>query len=167
MTRQVHGYSAAQIALHWAVVVLVAFQYLGHVGIETVWNAYLLDKPSPTNATVLAYMHIGAGVVILLLALARIYLRVTRGAPPPPPDEPKVLKLLAESVHALIYVLLIALPISGLVAWTSGITAVGTAHVLMKTALLAAIVLHITGALFQHFVMRSDVLMRMFSAQRL
>lgn len=35
-------------------------------------------------------------------------------------------------------------------------------HALLTTLLLGAIVLHIAGALFLHFIRRSDVLMRMF-----
>lgn len=168
MAKPITGYSAVQIALHWAVVVLVAFQYLASAGIEAVWNAFLRRDASyaDADAPLLANLHIAAGVLILLLACARIYLRVTRGAPPPPADEPKALKWLSEAVHGLIYLLLVALPGSGLLAWSLGIEGAASAHVLMKTVLLAAIVLHIAGALFQHFIMRSTVLMRMLSAQK-
>jgi len=72
-----------------------------------------------------------------------------------------MLQLLSEVVHVAIYALLLLLPVSGLVAWFFSVPAAGTIHVLLKNALLAAIVLHVAGALFQHFIRRSDVLMRM------
>lgn len=83
----------------------------------------------------------------------------------PPPDEPRLLQIAAEAVHGLIYLLLFLLPISGSVAWFLGVEAAGDAHGLFKNLLLGAIVLHITGALFQHFIRRSDVLMRMFKPE--
>jgi cytochrome b561 len=166
MAGKVTGYSRAQVALHWTVLVLVAFQFLAHDGIEEAWRAFRRGQPTPADAAVLTYMHIGGGTLVLLLALARIYLRMTRGAPAPPANEPKLLQLAAEAVHLLIYALLLLLPLSGAVAWFAGIEAAADAHEWLKNVLLAAIALHVAGALFQHFVRRSGVLMRMLSPQR-
>ena len=162
----VTGYSSLQVTLHWAVVVLVAFQFVAHDGMEAAWDAAMDGKPPPVDDLTLAYLHIVAGAAVLLLAIARILLRLTRGAPPPPAEEPWLLKIVAEAVHGLIYLLLILLPVSGMVAWFAGIKGAGDAHDLMKTLLLSAIALHVAGALFQHFILRSDVLMRMFRPQR-
>ena len=167
MADNVTGYSPMQVALHWIVVVLVVFQFLAHDGIETSWRAFVRgDDAADADATILAYLHIAAGLLIFLLALVRIYLRITRGAPPPPVDEPRLLQITAEAVHGAIYLLLFLLPVSGLVAWFLGVEAAGDVHELLKNLLLGAIVLHIAGALFQHFVRRSDVLMRMFKPER-
>lgn len=162
MAGNVTGYSPAQVALHWMVVVLVAFQFLAHEGMEASWRAFQRGEPLPVDATTMTNLHIATGLGVLLLALARIYLRATRGAPPPPADEPRLLQILSETVHGTIYVLLILLPVSGSAAWFLGAEIAGTAHALMKNILLGAIVLHIAGALFQHFVRRSGVMMRMF-----
>ena len=161
MPKTVTGYSSIQIGLHWAVVVLVAFQYVAHSGIEAAWNALRHDEMPPPGSEALTYLHIGAGGAVLVLALARIGLRLTRGAPPPPADEPRLLQLFAEAVHIAIYILLLLLPLSGLAAWFLEAPVAGSIHVLLKNALLASIALHVAGALFQHFVRRSDVLMRM------
>lgn len=166
MAKQVTGYSSTQLALHWAVVVLIAFQYLAHAGIEATWRSMQNGGSAAPQSTVLTYLHIAVGSVVLLLAFARLLLRVTRGVPAPPADEPHSLKLLSDSVHWLIYVLLFALPISGLFAWLLTYQPAATLHVLMKNFLLLLIVLHIAGALFQHFFMRSEVLIRIFSPQR-
>ena len=167
MAGNVTGYSPMQVALHWSVVVLVAFQFLAHAGIEESWRAFLRGNAAPEgDAATLAYLHIAAGMLVFLLALARIYLRLTRGAPKPPQDEPRLLQIAAEAVHGAIYVLLLLLPISGAVAWFLGVEAAGNAHAVMKSLLLLAIVLHVAGALFQHFIRRSDVLMRMFRPDR-
>jgi len=165
MSKTTAGYSPAQIGLHWAVVVLVAFQFAAHNGIEAAWTALLRSGDSRAGTVVLAYMHIGAGMAIFVLALVRIYLRLTRGAPPPPADEPKLLQLLAESVHVAIYGLLLVLPLTGMAAWFVPLPVAGSIHALLTNALLAAISLHVAGALFQHFIRRSEVLVRMFRPQ--
>lgn len=167
MARSVTGYSPMQMALHWIVVVLVAFQFLAHAGIEESWRTFVRgNEVADADAAMLTYLHITAGTLILVLALARIYLRLTRGAPSPPADEPRLLQIIAEAVHGSIYLLLLLLPISGSVAWFLGVEAAGNVHGLLTNLLLGAIVLHIAGALFQHFVRRSDVLMRMFKPER-
>lgn len=167
MTRNVTGYSPMQVILHWSVVVLVAFQFLAHDGIEASWRAFVRGgQVVDADATTLAWLHVAAGILTFSLVLARIYLRLVRGAPPPPPDEPRLLKIVSEAVHGSIYVLLLLLPISGSVAWFLGVDGAAGAHGILTNLLLAAIVLHIAGALFQHFIRRSDVLMRMFKPER-
>ncbi|MBX3580636.1 MAG: cytochrome b/b6 domain-containing protein [Rhizobiaceae bacterium] len=160
--REVKGYSTTQIALHWAVVVLVSFQFVAHDGIEDAWRALVGERQSGAGVEPVAYLHIAAGTLILVLALARIYLRWTRGAPSPPSDEPRILQIAAEGIHGLIYLLLLLLPVSGLIAWFLVVESAAVVHEWMQTILLFAIALHVGGALFQHFVRRSDVLMRMF-----
>jgi len=156
------GYSPAQVAFHWIVVVLVAFQFLAHDGMEASWQAFLRSEAPPTDAAVLTYLHIAAGSLVFFLALMRIYLRATRGVPPPPADEPRLQQLLSEAVHASIYLLLLSLPASGAIAWFFGAEWFGDTHELLTNLLLGAIALHTAGALYQHFVRRTTVLMRIF-----
>jgi len=163
---KVTGYSPMQVALHWSVVVLVAFQYLAHDGIEETWRAYMRNEPQPGDMVALTYLHIAAGITVFILALARLYLRFSRGVPPPPADEPRLLQLLADVVHWSIYALLLLLPVTGATAWFLGVHAAGGVHELLKNLLLGAIALHISGALFQHLILRSHVLMRMFHPER-
>lgn len=166
MAKRTKGYSAVQITLHWLVVLLVAFQFLAHDGMEESWRALRRGTPPPQDASVMTSLHVAVGSLILVLALARIFLRITRGVPAPPADEPRLLQLLAEGVHHGIYLLLLLLPLSGAVAWFLGVGPAGGAHSFMTNLLLAAIALHVAGALVQHFVRRSDVLMRMFRPER-
>lgn len=166
MADVVKGYSPTQVALHWIVVVLVTFQFVAHDGIEDAWRAVVSDGQVAGDPSPVAYLHIGAGSLILVLALVRIYLRLTRGAPSPPADEPRILQIIAEAVHGSIYLLLLLLPVTGLVAWFLVVELAGEIHEWLQTFLLLAIALHVGGALFQHVIRRSDVLMRMFKPQR-
>lgn len=163
--KEVSGYSSAQVALHWAVVVLIVFQFVAHQGMERAWRGRFADEAVAADTYKLAYLHIAAGSAVLLLALARLWLRFTRGTPPPPSDEPRIMQLFAEGVHWLIYLLLLLLPITGMIGWFGDVRVVGATHAFMTKLLLGAIVMHVAGALFQHFIRRTDVLMRMFRPQ--
>lgn len=166
MSKTVRGYSRLQVGLHWAVVVLVAFQFLAHNAIEAAWSARTDGAAASTEQNAPTNMHISAGLIVLALALTRIYLRFTRGAPEPPADEPRVLKIISESVHALIYVLLLSLPVSGAFAWFFDIGLAADVHEYLQALLLGLIAAHIAGALFQHLIRRSDVMMRMFAPEK-
>lgn len=153
------GYSALQIGLHWAIVLLVLIQYLGHEGIEHAWDAVRDSGTAETSSLVV--LHIGAGALIFAFTLWRLWLRFTRGAPPLPAEEPAPLRLLASATHVLIYGLLIGMLISGFIAWFAGVEQAGAAHALATNVLLALVALHVAGAFFQQFVLKTGVLTRM------
>ena len=115
----------------------------------------------PRQTSSLVVLHIGAGALIFVLHLWRLWLRFTRGAPPLPAEEPAPLRFLASATHVLIYVLLIGMPISGSIAWFAGVEQAGAAHALATNVLLALVALHVAGAFFQQFVLKTDVLTRM------
>ena len=157
------NYSSLQIGLHWAVALLIVFQFLGHGGMEAVWRAFSEGGTPESDEVVNAYFHAGAGLTIFVLALWRVYLRFTRGAPPLPENEPAAFKGLAHLTHFLIYLLIIGMPISGSVAWFLGVEPAANAHALASTVLFWLVVLHVLGALAQHFVLRTNVLTRMIA----
>ncbi len=156
------GYSATQIMLHWMIAVLILFQFLASDGIEHVWDAFEDGEAAGSGDLSLAYLHVTIGIAVLSLAVVRVVLRLTRGAPPLPESDPVAARIVAHVVHGLLYLLLFLLPISGAVAWFGGVEAAADAHKVLKTALLAVVALHVAGALVQQFVMRSGILMRMF-----
>lgn len=156
-----NGYSTLQISLHWAVVLLVLFQFLANGAMGDAWDAVREGAPVPPADVLGSNAHAGAGILVLLLAIGRIFLRLARGAPPPPENEATPLRILAHATHGLIYLLLFLVPLSGMAAWFGGVHAAIGVHLIGKTVLMWLIFLHIAGALMQHFVFRSPVLRRM------
>ncbi len=155
------GYSRAQILLHWAIAGLVAIQFFASGGMEASFRAFV-EGTVPAGADLrFANFHAVAGLTIFALMLARVYLRLTRGAPALPANEPRLAKFAAHATHGLFYVVLIGMPISGSVAWFLGVEPAGNAHGLASTVLLVLIGLHLAGVLAQFFVFRSNVLARM------
>jgi cytochrome b561 len=77
--------------------------------------------------------------------------------------EHPALRLLARITHLVIYALIFILPLSGAAAWFLQVPGAGLVHVVGKNVLLYVVLLHIAGALVQHFVLKSDVLRQMLA----
>lgn len=153
-------FSPAQIALHWLTVLLILAQFLNDHAIGRAFNATMRGAAQiPGGWRVTA--HILTGVAILAFTLWRIALRLRRGAPPPAANEPRALQIVAAATHGLLYLLLLLLPLTGLVAWYGSVGPAAGLHEILKTVLLVTIGLHVLGALYQQFVLRSGVVARM------
>jgi cytochrome b561 len=150
------GYSRLQIRLHWIIFGLLVVQFAFHEWIAGAWDAFLDGESVAFHPLVAA--HVIGGFTILVLALWRLRVRMTRGAPPPPKGDAPALKLLAKSVHIALYVALIAMPIGGAVAWFGGVELAAEGHELMKFVLLG---LHLAGTLFHQFVHKDNLIDRM------
>lgn len=154
---QPSGYTRLQIALHWVIAALILFQLLVHDGIEEAWRAQAGGGEGGNP-----WPHIVVGSAILILAAVRLVIRLRQGAPAHPPGQHPLLGLVATVVHTLIYVLIFALPLSGLAAWFGGVAPAAEAHGgPLRIALIGLVLIHIAGALVQQFVFRSGVIGRM------
>jgi cytochrome b561 len=156
------GYSVAQIALHWIIAALILVQFLASESMEHAWDAFEDGDVLASGAMPLAYLHIAFGIAVLVLAVARVWLRLTRDAPALHTEGPAVARIAARSVHGLLYLLIFLVPLSGAVAWFLGIGPAAEAHEVLKSVLLVVVVVHVLGAVVQHFVIKSNVLVRMF-----
>ena len=96
-----------------------------------------------------------------LLALLRVALRIRRGAPPPPAEEHEALRLAARAVHFAFYAVILLMPATGALAWFGGVGAMAAVHGAGMLLILVLLALHIAGALYHHFVLKTDVLRRM------
>ena len=152
-------FSPLQILLHWSVAVLVLSQFLTEDAMGSGWRALRRGMTEADALLVLA--HVIGGTLILGLTVWRIVLRITRGVPPAAIAEPRPLRLAAAATHHMLYLLLLVLPVTGLAAWFGGLRPAADLHETLTTLLLAMVALHVAGAAYQQFVLRSDVLARM------
>ena len=161
MTPQPTGYTRAQIILHWVIAALVIFQLIFGEDIVPAYRAFMKGT-EPDSATLLpANIHIYIGLTILLLAVIRLALRFRYGVPPLPADENIVLQYIAKAAHIILYAAIFLMPVTGAAAWFLGIGSIGEIHEIGKPVIIIAVALHAVGALWQHFVARTDVLKRM------
>lgn len=172
-------YTIAAIALHWLVAVgLVASVVLGRVfaGLED------SDPASPILAA-----HKSIGLVILLLALVRLAWRAGH-LPPPLPAMPTAHRLAAKLTHALLYITIIVMPITGYVAVAArgrettffGLFQIPqltplsrvlsqnaqSIHTVWQYALYGLVAAHVAAALYHHFILKDGLLARMWPQQQ-
>lgn len=105
-------YGSVSQAFHWITVVLVIVLLLtGLVGHP--------EAEEPGNATFM--WHGSLGVLVFVLAIARVIWRLGHTVPALPPTMTRASRAFARAVHIAFYVLLFALPITGwLVASAEG-----------------------------------------------
>lgn len=154
-----NSYTPAQIALHWVVFLLIAAQFLFEDPISEAWHK--VEQGLSVGFQPMVAFHVFGGLLILALVLWRIVLRLTRGVPPLPEMETATMKVAAHAVHASMYALMVLLPVSGALAWFGGVRMGAEVHEVLKTLMLALILLHVAAALFHQFVLKTNLMARM------
>lgn len=165
---------------HWLVAALIFTQF-GLGWLAASWRL------SPTKLNLFVW-HKSTGMVILALVLVRLLWRLANPTPALPADTPAWERAAARVSHALLYVVMIAMPLTG---WINNSAAgipfrifrqiplpalvapdkhmaelAALAHFSLFLAFAALLVLHIGAALRHHFVKRNNVLTRMLPARK-
>ncbi len=164
MSNEVTGYSRTQIILHWVIAALVVFQFIGHDAIVEV-SEMIAKGQDVESIPPLARAHVFLGILTLLLAVWRVVLRLTRGAPALPAEESAALKMVAKLTHLALYGAIFIMPLSGIGAWFGGQEIAATVHTTFKVVVLASVALHVIGALYQQFVLKTGLIKRMMKAE--
>ena len=96
------------MALHWTIVLLLLTQ---------VWLGFTFSEMErgPARAEFFTW-HKTVGATILILTLARLGYRLKNPPPPYPPEMPDWRRMAAVWSHRILYFILIALPLTGLIA---------------------------------------------------
>jgi cytochrome b561 len=173
--KAVMRYSTPAIVLHWlmALLILVAFPL----------GVYMHELPlSPDKLKLYSY-HKWIGITLLLLVAIRLSWRLTHVPPPLPASVAAWQRRASVVVHGMLYLLLIAIPLSGwLMSSAKGFQTVwfgvlplpdlvdknrelgellADVHETLNFTLLALVGLHVGAALQHHFIERQPFLQRM------
>ncbi|MBJ3785011.1 cytochrome b [Devosia sediminis] len=159
---QPRAYSGVQIALHWIIAALLLVQLTINTDMQRAFAQRLSSGTLPENTG--AIFHAAIGILILVLALIRLSIRTTRGVPAPHDNHP-LINMLSHATHLLLYGFLFFMPITGALAWFTGIELAGVMHELGRLVLIPAILLHLGGALFEELVLNKRVIKRMVRAK--
>lgn len=176
--------SRPTIALHW----IVGFGMIGLIGM----GFYMAQ----TSAYGLYSLHKSLGLLLFLVILVRAAWRLYEGWPEEAAQSGRGMHLLSRAVHWILLLGTLALPISGIVMNIAGgrglqlfgldiVSAnlsaetgralalspqlyemMGGLHSVVAFAVVAALGLHIAGALKHHVIDRDATLRRMLSARR-
>lgn len=168
-------YGAGAKFFHWVTVLLLAIMFpLGMIMAEM--------KLSMEKISAIGW-HKSLGVTVLCLLLLRLVWRFANPVPLLPAHMSAVQRLLAHLSHGMLYVLLVAMPISGwMMSSASGLPVsvfgwftlpvmiapdrdlahtLREAHEIDGWLLLGVIGLHVTAALVHHFYYKDMILVRM------
>jgi cytochrome b561 len=97
-------YTSVAIALHWAIAVLIVFNLsLGF---------FMEGFPKPLKSVIVP-LHISSGITVLALTVLRIIWRLSHRPPPLPLDMAPWERISAHAAHALLYVLMLAMTLTG------------------------------------------------------
>lgn len=168
-------YSAPAIILHWTTALLI----FGLLALGLYMTGLRL---SPEKLQLYSW-HKWAGVTVFLLAVLRLAWRAAHRPPPLPDAMPRPLRLAAHAAHAVLYLLIFAIPLSGwLMSSAKGFQTVWfgvlplpdmigkdrelgdllqSVHWTLNMILLAMLALHAGAALKHHFIDRDGTLRRM------
>lgn len=159
-------YSLMQIVLHWTIAALVIFQLLFGEDIKPAYRAFSRGTEAAAADLFNANIHVYVGIAVLVLALWRFAIRLQRGVPPAPADENRVLEWISRITHFLLYLFIFGMPVTGILAWYFGYGEMGEIHEAAKPVIIVAVGLHAAGALWHHFFVRDNVLVRMLRPGR-
>lgn len=152
------GYSGTQITLHWVIAALVAYQLLFGEDMTSMIEAREQGLYYSLSAAFWGGAHYYVGIAILALALLRLIVRLGWGAPPP--TQQGWMPLAAALSHSAFYLLLLAAPLLGLLAYYVG-DPFGDLHAFCKPAFIVLIGLHAAAALVHQFWLKDGTLRRM------
>jgi len=153
-------YRPAQIILHWVTVVGLVTQIAIHEPIVRVTEAMASGTDPVAGDLPLAWLHVGVGTTVLIAVLARLYLRYRYGAPGHAPGTSPLQAKLADLMHRTLYVLLLAMVITGMVTW-NGLAPLGGLHFLINVAIFFLVLAHVAAALYNQFVRKDGTMDRM------
>jgi cytochrome b561 len=168
-------YTRTAIYLHW----LMALAIVGTFGV----GLYMHDLPLSPGKLKIYSWHKWAGVTIFLLVMLRLVWQLTHRPPEPHAGMPAWQQTAASLVHFLLYVLMIAVPLSGwLMSSANGFQTVWFGvlplpdllennkelgetleglHRAFNFTLAGLVLIHAGAAIRHHFVEGDDVLGRM------
>lgn len=173
-------YARPQIAFHWLTVILLTVAY------ATIELRGFAQRGS-WQGFAMIITHFSAGACVLLVMLTRIFLRFRHRSPTIKPPIAGWQKGLSHLVHAALYALFIVLPVLGLSSrylsgrqwWLFGAQMPVSAtpnpelartliqlHETLAPLGYWLIGLHALAALFHHYFIKDDTLLRMMPSRR-
>lgn len=168
-------YHSSQIALHWLVLLLVIITYAA-------MELRGFTARGSSARALMSTVHYSCGVAVWALMILRIAVRLIYPTPPITPQPGRLVSIASHAAHGFLYLMFLALPLLGILAmyyrgidWSIfGISMPIAAeanddithtlkeiHELLANAGYFLIGLHAIAALYHHYVVRDDTLLRM------
>jgi cytochrome b561 len=179
-------YTSVAIALHWVIAIMLVSMVFYGWWMEGLRDLALAGEMTFGEVQAAYNWHKTAGIIILILSLARLAWRLTHPVPPLPASAPGWQNAIARFIHVAFYAVMIGAPIGGWVTASAtqfpthlfNIDALslprlpvpqssefyelaGSMHGAGGWVILVLLALHAGAALKHHFVDRDGILQRM------
>ncbi len=162
------------IALHWLLALGIIFSLLA--------GSFMLAETPTSDPSIINKLaiHMGMGIVILVLTLLRLITRLRTGAPAPIAGTPEKQEKIARLTHWLLYLGVIAMSVSGIVLAQSidlgNIVFFGADkplpqdfealdlfefHETIGSILMVLIVVHVGAAIYHQHIVKDGIMSRM------
>lgn len=173
-------YTGTAKSLHW----LMALMIIGMVPL----GMYMHELPVSPQKLQLYSWHKWVGVTVFVLLLARVAWRITHRPPPLPWQMSKIQRTLSHAGHIVLYLLMLAIPLSGwLMSSAKGYQTVwfgvlpipdllgkdkelgdtlAEVHESLSWIMIVVLIGHVAAALKHHFIDRDDVLTRILPSHK-
>ncbi len=173
-------YTGTAKVLHWLMALLI-------VGLFAL-GQYMSDLSMSPRKLQLYSWHKWIGVTAFLLLLVRMGWRLTHQPPALPTQMPPLLRFASHISHGALYLLMLAIPLSGwLMSSAKGYQtvwfgvlpipdllgkdkqlgdALAEVHGALSSVLALVVLIHVAAALKHHFIDRDDVLRRILPARK-
>ncbi len=170
------GYDRVARAFHWITLLLVVIMIPAGLIMTQ-------DIPRPMQDR-LFILHKGLGPVVFMVVVLRLAWRLTHKPPPLPASVSPLQRRMAAGVHALLYLFLLVMAVSGYIRVVAGgfpiefLNALGipplvprsdalaeaakSVHAAAKFGLIALILAHVAAASYHGIVLRDGVFSRMW-----
>lgn len=170
-----NSYGIIAKGFHWLLFLMLTFSVIA--------GNFLAEMPKGAEKLQAAGMHKSFGAILLALILARLVWRLINVVPKAPEGITAIEVLMAHAMHWLLYALMLAQPISGiLMSQAAGfpVSFFGMfefpvlleknmpmaeffrgAHGVIWILLVTAVLGHVGAAMYHHFIRKDDVLRRM------
>ena len=170
-----NSYGAVAKSFHWLLFLMLTFMI--------VMGNYLASLPKGTEKLQAAGMHKSFGLLVLALVLMRLGWRLINVLPKDPEGTPAMQSLMAHAMHWVLYALMFAQPLSGIMMSQAADVPVSFfglfefpvflaknpelaqffkgVHGTVWILLVLAVIGHAAAALHHHFIRKDDVLKQM------
>lgn len=167
-------YDGIAQALHWIMA-------LAMIGLWLLGHSFEFVPKGPLRSEVIG-LHKAVGVIVLVLAVARLSWRLARPQPSLPATMIGLERLVAKLGHVALYLMMFGLPVDGVLMSQSGDHQVSVfglvlpvlvdkndalngllkqGHEFLGWTLAVILIGHVAAALRHHLVLKDDVLLRM------
>ena len=156
-------YNKFHVLIHWLVVLTILLQMISGDNIAseflTLRNSPITNEASTSNSQI----HILGGLLIFLLMAIRVFLRIKFGVPVPTKETNSLLKRLSAFVHLGIYLVLFAIPLTGLAAFLTLNVDLGIAHKVLINILYVFVIIHLIGVAYHQIFLGDNIMQRITS----